>query len=271
MRVLNRAQHVFLIAVALACGRDNPRILNATRPVVPAQSQPSLTELDKIHALIDAVRRCDCTIRSGPDHVRDGPQAAAELERRVASQAKSVPTAQDFIERIAAASSPQAPLDTVHTSAHDGLPLRAFLREELARLEERDVTQPSPRAKAPVGEPTILEALTVVERSGLTFVAPARVSRHGRKRGHKPGKDKTYGAPEFATMLRKKWQFFGADIVDWPTFRQEIATRAFSSMMAYDVVHADGNREPFAPWLEAQLQAHRHPAAAHAPSASGSE
>ena len=69
-------------------------------------------------------------------------------------------------------------------------------------------------------------------------------------------------------MLRKKWEFLGADIHDLDTFIEEIASDSFATMEPYLVVHADGTEEPFRAWLEATLAqrevlaaggAHAHP------------
>jgi len=99
----------------------------------------------------------------------------------------------------------------------------------------------------------ILDALTIVERSGKRFVAPARTLPNGKTKG----KRKEYDADEFAEMLRKKWEFLGADVQDLETFIGEIATDAFSSMEPYRVIHEDASEEEFRTWLLAQLELRR--------------
>ncbi|MFO0636082.1 MAG: DUF5329 family protein [Nannocystaceae bacterium] len=87
----------------------------------------------------------------------------------------------------------------------------------------------------------------------MRFVAPPRKLPTGKTQG----KRKEYSSAEFAEMLRKKWEFLGADVRDLETFIQEIASDAFSSMEPYRVVHLDGSEEEFRGWLLAQLDARR--------------
>jgi len=56
-------------------------------------------------------------------------------------------------------------------------------------------------------------------------------------------------------MLRKKWEFLGADIEDIDTFIDEIASDSFASMVRYRVVLDDGREEDFGVWLRAQMGA----------------
>jgi hypothetical protein len=93
----------------------------------------------------------------------------------------------------------------------------------------------------------------LVERSRLRFVAPPRRTPGGKIKG----KRKEYTGPEFAEMLRKKWEFLGADIHDLDGFIDEIATDSFASFEPYRVIHDDGQEEEFRKWLLAQLDERR--------------
>jgi hypothetical protein len=115
-----------------------------------------------------------------------------------------------------------------------------------------------------VGEVKIFDALMIVERSGLKFVSPPRKpvpsvlprSSHGHKApaiAKRKPKRKEYTSREFADMLRKKWEFLGADIDDLPTFMDEIGSESFASMTPYLVVLDDGTEQEFRPWLEAEV------------------
>ena len=99
----------------------------------------------------------------------------------------------------------------------------------------------------------ILDALRVVERSDLVFVAPPRKTPKGKLKG----KRKEYTGPEFSEMLRKKWELLGKDINDLDTFIEVIASDAFVSMTPYVVTHRDGREEVFRGWLEEQLESRR--------------
>ena len=125
------------------------------------------------------------------------------------------------------------------------------------RLDEIEGTTGKPTRKDASGnKPTsigILDALTIVERSGKRFVAPPRQLPNGKVKG----KRKEYSSNEFAEMLRKKWEFLGADVRDLDTFIEEIATDSFSSMSPYRVIHEDGSEEEFRTWLKAQLDLRR--------------
>ena len=125
------------------------------------------------------------------------------------------------------------------------------------RIDEIEGTTGKPTRKDGTGnKPTsigILDALTIVERSGKRFVAPPRQLPNGKVKG----KRKEYSANEFAEMLRKKWEFLGADVRDLDTFIEEIATDSFSSMSPYRVIHEDGSEEEFRTWLKSQLDLRR--------------
>jgi hypothetical protein len=58
-------------------------------------------------------------------------------------------------------------------------------------------------------------------------------------------------------MLRKKWEFIGADVKDLDGFVNEIATDSFSSMEPYRVVHPDGTEEELRAWLLRELETKR--------------
>jgi len=129
----------------------------------------------------------------------------------------------------------------------------------LARLAEIEGTSTSKRSAPRPSDSNlpvtlgILDALTIVERSNERFVAPPRTLPNGKTKG----KRKEYDSSEFAEMLRKKWEFLGADVRDLDGFIEEIASDAFSSMEPYRVLHEDGSEEEFRGWLLAQLDARR--------------
>jgi len=90
------------------------------------------------------------------------------------------------------------------------------------------------------------DALLIVEQSGLQFIAP-----------RPKNKEKIYDAHEFAEMLRRKWDWLGADIEDLDHFIDEIASDAFATFEPYRVRHPDGREEDFSAWLRARLKDRR--------------
>jgi hypothetical protein len=242
-------------SLVVACGSPNPRVIQSEdiQATVPERQHDDLSEADKIHLLIDKVRGSDATFVLG-DAELDGKAAAAELDHRVPRMA--VATVRQFVENITRAAKDNGPTPRVRLADGTVLDGRDWY---IARVEEIEgVARPARSAKvdrdahvpATVG---ILDALTIVERSNKRFVAPARTLPNGKTKG----KRKEYDAAEFAEMLRKKWEFLGADVRDLDTFIGEIASDAFSSMAPYRVIHEDGSEEEFRGWLTAQLDARR--------------
>lgn len=241
--------------LVLACGSPNPKVKPSDNieAIVPERQHDDLSEADKIRLLIEKVRASDATFVLG-DVELDGKAAAAELEHRVPRMA--VATARQFVENITRATKDKGPTPRVRLADGTVLDGRDWY---IARVEEIEgVARPIRSAKtdreahvpATVG---ILDALTIVERSNKRFVAPARTLPNGKTKG----KRKEYDAAEFAEMLRKKWEFLGADVRDLDTFIGEIASDAFSSMEPYRVIHEDGSEEEFRGWLLAQLENRR--------------
>lgn len=271
-----------------ACGSPNPRILDSTEqarggvsPKVDDHSEPA-----KIRQLIALVRQSEHTfVMNGIE--RSGPAAAEKLQLSLDRDVDGVRSALEFIERIAAPAREDEAPDRVVLGPEEQLSMRQWCLARLAEIEGRPIVPPGPReaelAAAPAadtpgqtrsGNLQILDALLVVERSGLRFVAPPRKQLavpSSARRPPRPGsskrkpKRKEYTAREFADMLRKKWEFLGADIDDLDTFIEEIASDSFATMEPYLVVNADGNEEPFRPWLENRLAERRTLAAGGAP------
>ncbi len=244
-----------LVLLPLACGTPNPPIL-AQEQIEQAPSERSheeLSEADKIRKVIEAVRGSDAAFVH-PEETRSGPVEAEHLERRVARM--SVSTVRQFVDVLGAPKKGKGSEVRVRLADGSMLPAKDWY---LARLEEIEGTSPSKRnaprpsdANLPVTL-GILDALTIVERSNERFVAPPRTLPNGKTKG----KRKEYDSSEFAEMLRKKWEFLGADVRDLDGFIEEIASDAFSSMEPYRVLHEDGSEEEFRGWLLAQLDARR--------------
>ncbi len=269
------------------CGQPNPKILTSNEDVRGGVS-PSIegaepTEGDKIKALIAAVR--------GSEHVfvvddieRKGPATADKLKVLLDRDVAGVRTAGEFIKRIAAPEREHGRVDIVRTGPEpeDTMHFRAWLQIQLAEIDGRPVpeldaadsakptvaeadvaTDTSPPEGATLAQVKIFDALMLVERSGLTFVSPPRKQVHApRLKSSRPErapiskrkpKRKEYTSREFADMLRKKWEFLGADIDDLPTFMDEIGSESFAAMTPYLVILEDGTEQEFRPWLEAQL------------------
>lgn len=257
-----------LLVAGPGCGAPNPRVFESIEEarIPPHTPGETLTEPDKIRALITAVRGCKLDfVQDGQP--RDAIAAAAHLERRLARSPTGIPTARQFIDRIGAGKLRSKTEDSITLTDGTVVPVRDWLVKHLADIEgvtmrsadnTANPAEPTPRA-ARMGEVGILDALALVERSELVFVAPGRRAprRIGKaKRGRKKknhGKSKHYTAREFSEMLRKKWELLGQDIHELDKFIDEIATDAFVSMTAYQVEHPDGRHEPFSTWLRAQL------------------
>lgn len=258
-KIRNAATTVAAVALLLApggCGSPNPRVLADDRiePTLPDRQHGDISEADKIRRIIDDVRASDATFMFGEQSM-DGPAAAAELERRVPRM--SVTTVRQFVETLTLGAKDKGPAPRVRLADGTVLDGRDWY---LARVEaiEGGTSRPTRAAQAKLDPNApvtlgILDALTIVERSSKRFVAPARRLPNGKTKG----KRKEYDASDFAEMLRKKWEFLGADVRDLETFIGEIATDAFSSMEPYRVIHEDGTEEEFRGWLLAQLEVRR--------------
>jgi hypothetical protein len=255
-----------LAAGLLGCGQPNPRVIESTEVARQPREVDSaqLSEPGKIRALIAAVRESDATfVQSGQD--RAGPEAAEDLERRMARQPAGIPTARQFIDRVASGALRAKNPDLVRMPNGTVVAASDWFEARLAELEgmpipeqepaadEEGVAMAVPLAAEASAELGILDALTIVEQSDLRFVAPARKTPKGKVKG----KRKEYSGPDFSEMLRRKWEYLGADIHDLDTFVDEIATDAFTSFESYRVVYADGHEEEFRQWLLDRLEAKR--------------
>ncbi len=248
-----------------ACEPATPKVVDVSEEArAPAKEDPEhLSEVAKIRALLASVRDSELTfVQSGEEH--DGAAAADELEHRLARTPAGVPTASQFIDKVGAGLARSRTPDLVRLSDGTMLPTRDWLLKRLAEIEGVPYVAPPPReadggsatpltAGARSSEMSILDALTIVERSEFTFVAPPRRTPKGKLKG----KRKEYTGSEFSEMLRKKWELLGKDIHDLDTFVEEIASDAFVSMSPYLVAFADGHEEEFRPWLLDQLEARR--------------
>lgn len=238
-----------------ACGSPNPKVLedDQIQSRGPEREFEGRSEADKIHRLIEDVRASDAKFMFG-DATMSGPEAATDLEHRVTRM--SVSTVRQFVEMLTHSTQDRGPPprvmlpDGVVVDGRDWFLARVEVIENVDRPAGASKPGQTPGTPVKLG---ILDALTIVERSGKRFVAPARSLPNGKTKG----KRKEYDAADFAEMLRKKWEFLGADVVDLDTFIGEIATDAFSSMEPYRVIHEDGSEEEFRGWLDAQLDARR--------------
>ena len=247
---------------AVSCGTPNPRVTDSTEEAHPSpepKADRELSEPDKIRKLLSITRTSQYTFTQDGQE-RDGAAAAADMERRLARTPAGIPTARQFVERVGAGRLRAKEPDTVRLDDGTVVPTRDWLLARLADLEGNpipaNVAQPAVGAKgsnAGAVEVGILDALMIVERSRLRFVAPPRRTSAGKIKG----KRKEYSGPEFAEMLRKKWEFLGADIHDLDTFIQEIATDSFASFEPYRVIHGDGHEEEFRKWLLDQIDERR--------------
>ena len=266
--------------VGSGCGQPNPRILESSeeaRGGVAAKVEDVHSEPAKIRQLIALVRQSEHTfVMNGIE--RSGPATAEKLQILLDRDVDGVRSALEFIERIAAPAQEDEVADRVILGPEEQQPSRAWFLARLAEVEGRPAVAPPAPARAAPAEATlatakrpagkrsgnlqILDALLLIERSDLKFVAPPRkhVSLGNNARrparptvARKKPKRKEYTSREFADMLRKKWEFLGADIHDLDAFIEEIASDSFATMEPYLVVHPDGTEEPFRAWLEATL------------------
>lgn len=247
---------------ALGCGSPNPRILDATEEARPAPKAEDgqLSEADKIRRLISIVRETEGVTFLQGGNERDGSSAAAHLERRLARVPAGIPTARQFVDRIAVGKLRAPEPDKVRLADGTVVEAHQWFLDRLAELEGRPTGNPRGlSAQGPAEDARasgkkartlgILDALQLVERSDLVFVAPARRTPSGKLKG----KRKEYTGSEFAGMLRKKWEFLGADIHDLDGFIEQIATDAFGTFEPYRVVLTDGTEHEFRAWLLEQL------------------
>jgi hypothetical protein len=257
-----------LAPLAAGCGTPNPRILDATeeaRGMPSAQLGNETTEHDKIQALLAAVRKSEHVfVHDGIE--RGGRATADKLQLLLERDPTGVRSAREFIDRIAAPERTDEEPDHVRLAPDDSLPARHWYLVRLAELEGRppppDPPEHQRKAEVHARRLHILDALTIVERSELRFVAPPRQALPPKQGKPSVGpkrkpKRKEYSGPQFADMLRKKWEFLGKDIEDVDTFIDEIASDSFASMVRYRVILEDGREEDFGTWLRAQLGAER--------------
>lgn len=101
---------------------------------VTALSAP-LSESQKIEKLIRAIETLDGAvfIRNGDEH--DAPKAASHLRRKWNAAGDRVKTAEDFIDGLATESSMSGRPYEIRLADGTVVPSRAFLQEQLARIE----------------------------------------------------------------------------------------------------------------------------------------
>ena len=255
--------------MAVGCGQPNPKIIDASEPAHRAPPQEErLSEANKIRQLIASVRKSELTFVQD-DIERTGTAAADKLQLLLDRDVDGVRTAEDFIHKIAAPDR-EADQDMVIVGPEQSMLAREWFYRELAVIEGVPYEPPpavvaAERAQAERSDKRlrILDALIIVEKSESTFVVPARraipTPKVGNSEKKKPlfkkrsPKAREYTGQEFATMLRKKWEFLGADIDELEPFIKEIASDSFASLEPYRVRHPDGTTEEFEGWLRAQL------------------
>lgn len=256
-----------LAPLVAGCGTPNPRILDATeeaRGLPSTELGSAMPEQEKIRALLAAVRESEHVfVLEGIE--RSGPATADKLQLLLERDPTGVRSAREFIDRIAAPRRDEEGSDRVRIGADDSVPARHWYLVRLAEIEGRPPPAEPPEkvleAEQHARRLRILDALSLVQRSSLKFVVPPRAAplkpgkaaSTGPKRKRKP-KRKEYDGEQFADLLRKKWEFLGADIEDLDTFIDEIATDSFTSMARYRVVLEDGREEDFGVWLRGQMQ-----------------
>ncbi len=262
----------FGLVVATGCGTPNPRILDSTeeaRGITKEEPGQSMTEQDKIAALIEKVRRSE-HVFIHDDIERTGTSTADKLQLLLERDPTGVRSAREFIDRMAAPKRRDEPPDRVKISEEESVLASYWYEARLAELEGRPAppidSEAIRQAEEHARRLAILDALRIVESSELRFVAPPRraMPKNKPKKGtrtsvgpkRKP-KGKQYSASQFADMLRNKWEYLGADIDELDMFIEEIASSSFSSLVRYRVVHPDGSEEDFASWLRLRLDAER--------------
>lgn len=253
---------------AVGCGQPNPKIIDASEPAHRAPPQEErLSEASKIRSLIASVRSSELTFIQD-DIERTGTAAADKLQLLLDRDVDGVRTAEDFIHEIAAPDR-EADQDMVIVGPERNMLAREWFYRQLAEIEGVPYEPPpavaaAERAQAERSDKRlrILDALIIVERSESTFVVPARRAMPTPKVGSQEKKPlfkkrapkaREYSGQEFATMLRKKWEFLGADIDELEPFIKEIASDSFASLEPYRVRHPDGTTEDFEAWLRAKL------------------
>jgi hypothetical protein len=110
---------------------------------------------------------------------------------------------------------------------------------------EASEDQPGSRLpERPRADPAIERTLELIRASGLRFI----------DRPSEPeGRPSEYTAEQFAGMLRTKWDWIGYDLTELEPWLDAIATRSFKTLLAYEVVLADGTRQDLRAWLDVQL------------------
>lgn len=258
------------IAIVTGCGQPGPKIIDASEPAAgrALTTVQTLDEEEKVRLLVEAVRRSELTFVQ--DEIeRTGTAAADKLQLLLDRDVDGVRTAREFIVNLAAPDREEVQ-DVVITGPESQVPAREWFHRQLATIEGVPYVMPpavaaAERAQAELSgkRMRILDALMIVERSDSTFVVPARRAMPSKPRQADPDKKplfkkrapkaREYSGSEFADMLRKKWEFLGADIDDLEPFIKEIASDSFASLAPYRVRHADGSTEEFEGWLRARL------------------
>lgn len=98
------------------------------------------TEVEKIHALLDAVAASDATFLMGR-RSWNGPRTRDFLRRRYVRASQRIATAEQFIVGVATRQRVTNDAYEVLTTSGRRVDLRTWLREELARLDAEDETK----------------------------------------------------------------------------------------------------------------------------------
>ena len=264
-----------LCGVALACspgefeGRvsqakaDQARLYDGQFPYRPP------TEVEKIERLIDFVRKSDGVYYRRQRALTPG-LAAAWMERRYFTRwGRKIRTASRFVgivsERPLAASRPFI----FRASNGQETLVRTLLFEELRRLEAtpdrvvdtimdpRDVPPPPPRQSGKAPTHPIERTIEIIEGAadGVLFVTTDR-----------KGDERLQTGAEFATGLRRKTKWLGADISDVDEWIEKIATRNFVSYQPLLVEIDAQARVPLNTWIRrARASVPQAPAAKRSP------
>jgi hypothetical protein len=133
----SRMAIVVALAAAIGCSQDSRPARAETRTAEsrPATSRPALSENAKIERLLDAIAKSTDAkfIRNAAEH--DGKAAADHLRSKWRSASSEIKTAQDFIDKIATASSMSGKPYEVKLSDGAKVKLRDWLTERLSELK----------------------------------------------------------------------------------------------------------------------------------------
>ena len=227
-----------------ACRTEGPRILER-RESPPAGTQAAAnqdpakrSETEKVQRLIHEARYSGLVfIRNGREH--SAGETADYLSARLQRFGGRLASAQTFVREVTPTGLRSAPYQ-VRLANGETILMQQWLEARLEDIEsnrENQDTSNEPRV-------TIADALYLVEKSELSFVAPQRKAE-----------PKVYSGREFSAMLSMKWRWLGSDIGSLDDFVEQIASESFSTFEPYRVRDKDGNERDFNAWLREELEA----------------